>query len=491
MSGRYDLAFVGGGLAASATLIALLGRLPARDRRWRIAVIDAGGWFGGGLTYSGPAAAATLLQNPVREMPACLGDWLARTPVGRVRAWAEDAGRGARAWINRDGAALARGETAGLFVPRALYGHVQEARFRAALADHSGVAEVDHLALPVHGLARAEDGGLRLDLGPDRQGLAAERVVLCTGLIPRAPVPGALGYLDRDPAAFVAALAEQAGSDGRGVAVLGANAAALDVLHILDLHADGLPAGLRVALYSRSGHLPPPEGAPVPPEARALLCEAPLPACGAGLVARVRRAAEICLAQGAAPATLGAEGGMAALIRGLDGLGRADRHRVIAAHGRALSLLSRRAVPAYAAAAARLRAAGRVVPERAGVRAVTPVAGGARLAFADGRPDRVHRRLIDCRGAGGLSDTPGPLLGALAGGALGVRANAAGSGLVADDHLEAAPGLHVLGDLLTGHDGAHGPVWHLQSAVRIERYAEVLAAALAARFAGAAASASR
>lgn len=473
----HDLAFIGSGLAATAALIQLLPRLPHKDDHpWRIAVLDAGGWFGGGVTYSGPAAADTLLQNPVRDMPPALDAWLKATPLTQIETWADGAGRGGRTWFLRDRAALSAGETEGLFVPRALYGHVQEARYRAALAESP--AEVSQITARVQGLS----GGApyRLDLGPDRAPLKAAQVVLCPGLIPRPPIPAALSYLDQPPAEFVRALTE-------GGAVLGANAAAMDVMHLLDLYAEHLPTGAPpVRVLSRSGQLPPrfdpnlPET--LPPST--LMADPLAPKTAAALVEVIAQDAQAWAAAGIAPSELGARGGMAALMQCLGALPPAERQTALQAQGPALSLLSRRAVPAYRAAADRLVTSGRVRLTSATVENVTAAPAGGAVLHLQGQPDLAVPRVVDCRGAGRLGATQDPLLQGLHD--IGLLPNAAGSGFAVNDQLCAAPGLYVLGDLLTGYDGAHGAIWHLQSAPRIQAYAEVLAEVLSVRYAAAA-----
>lgn len=477
MSLAYDLAFVGGGLAATSTIISLFEMFPEGAGRPRIAVIDAGGWFGGGITYSGPAAGVTLLQNPVRDMPACLGDWLVQTPMAELRDWAARSGRGPERWVQRDQAALERRDVAGLFVPRALYGHVQEERYRAAAS--AADAGIDHVTASVQGISRVPSG-FALDLGAGQGALEARRVMLCPGLVPRAPVPGVLRYLDQRPEAFVAALSK-AGEAGGNVALIGANAAAMDVIHILDLHDDLLPPDLQVTVLSRSGHLPPAMDldAPVPdaPESTFLRAET-RPGDADALIAMLKRDAQARLAAGVAPATLGAEGGVGVLMDCLDAFPGAERQRLLEAYGRELSLLARRAVPAYRAAADRLIASGRLDLRKATVQSVRAMGQGAEIVLDDGLPALRAPAVIDCRGAGTLFETGSDLMRLLASGAVGARANGAGSGLIVDDRLAAAEGVYVLGDLLTGYDGAHGAIWHLQSAPRIESYAKVLARSL-------------
>jgi uncharacterized NAD(P)/FAD-binding protein YdhS len=135
--------------------------------------------------------------------------------------------------------------------------------------------------------------------------------------------------------------------------------------------------------------------------------------------------------------------------------------------------LVRHTPPAYADAASRLAAGGRLTLVHSRVTAVTPAGPVLRVAVA-GAPPLDAAAVFDCRGFVGVRDTDNPVVRALV--AAGTaEPNRCGRGLRVNPRLEAAPGLFVLGQVLAGtsHPGAH--IWSLENIARIHALAEPVA----------------
>jgi len=458
-----------------------LGRLAPRQPPLRIAVVDRSSAFGGGITYSGPVAGETLLQNPVSAMPDSLGAYLRATPGATLAAWAAQSGPVAQRWWHAAEPLIARGEVDDLFVPRGLYGALIEHQLKSVLAEAWPGLQIECMTAEVVGLDRDSEAGPIVAALKDGRALQAETVILGLGIVPGPATPGATSYLDRRPKDFVASLAAQVASRRGPICILGANAASMDVLNLLHTYGDALPEAARICVISPSGQLPIPveSGAGAPPCSQLLADPAPVTEAErlAALVvsdARARRAA------GFAPMTLSEDGAVAKIMTCLAAMTPEERARLLQFHGKDLAHVSRRSVPAYHAAADALRAAGRLTLLAGRVDDVVDDGAGLTLTLA-GRAERVAAAaVVDCRGGGSLAATPDPLMTSFrTGGLLGAQVNAAGSGIVVDDDLRAAPGLFVIGDLLSGYDGRHGVVWHMQNAPRIETYADALASVLA------------
>lgn len=477
----YDLVFVGGGVSATATLTSLVEVLRPERRPLKVAVIDRAGAFGGGLTYSGPSAGATLMQNPVSMMPERLSGLLRTADESWLTDWCDAAGPGAAHWRAEFRPDISEGRIDGLFVPRGLYGFaLSDALDRATAGAWPGL-EIGRLQAGVTAVKRSGDG-YRLIVDGVGGPLDTRLLVLAPGMIPSADAEGAIPYIDRSPEAFVAELAERCRHGSGQICILGANAATMDVLHLLASYRPLLPEQARIVVVAPTGGLPVPlgSGGDSPPPSRVLQGKVRFETAD-DLAEAVRLDARDRRLAGYAQATLTEEGAAAAILKALQDLAPGEQKRLLQFHGHVLARISRRAVPAYHRSAKSLESAGILTVLRARVTEThrTPRNWTVRL---DGPlHDLDVSAVVDCRGGGNLFSTLDPLLQSLtADRETVVGVNDAGSGLDVNDSFAAAPGLFVMGDLLTGYSGANGVIWHLQNAPRIETYSQVLGAALAA-----------
>jgi len=263
---------IGDGAVAAA--FAALAPLDPGDA---LTVVGPGsGQLGRGLAYAdhppdAPWRDAYLLNSPAGTVDPAFPDWVAER-------WPEVAARKARhpRGTAFDADAIAVGDHAALFLPRAVFGDYLRDRTDAALAAHHarGVRVALRPAI-VTDLARDGDR-FRLTLSDGRQ-MQADNVDVATG----GPATARFGA-DTGPTAFeqpygneaaiAAALRPHSLRPDAVVLCLGANAAMLDVLRLLQCL---LPEFLiRMAVLSPSGLLPEPliwtrpRGAPVTPGLR-------------------------------------------------------------------------------------------------------------------------------------------------------------------------------------------------------------------------------
>jgi uncharacterized NAD(P)/FAD-binding protein YdhS len=487
-----DIALVGGGVSCVAVLEPLVAGLlagPARPRPARVLVLDAAGDFGGGVPYGRKVPAGCLCNDPAgRQHDAAFAAWLGERHDAWTDALRGSGDPGARLWLGLNTGALAAARSdpagyAGLFVPRVVYGDFVRERLDrllgAARATPRAV-EVSFGRARVTGVGRV-GGGFRLELGGEETA-TADAVVLALGSPPPRPEPGLgaeEGYVPAPSnvalAGLEARLARSLGAGGE-VAILGGNAAALEVLAFLAVRPALFSRVSRVTLVTRGGlpdavpsgltgapalsGLAALEGAAAGPSADALFLAARADAVEA-------RAAGLTALDYAGPlhtrfATLVAR------------LSPGERRRFVEAHGRAFKGLARHTPPEYRRAAESLAARGLLRVARATVRAVRRAKGGtgglqvlARDA-RDGELSFIAAAVLDCRGWGYLDEAADPLLtGLLAPGSGLARANGSRVGLAVDEDLQASPGLFVLGPLLAGCCNARHAIWNTENARRI------------------------
>ena len=484
----YDLAVIGGGLSATATIIKMLSASRTQlnqdiNKMKQIIVFDKEDSFGGGNTYSSAMADATFLQNPVDMMPDGFAEWIISKGIEWLAAWCFHTSSTTRQWWQEHKDAITRRQLASLFVPRGLFGLYQTESYRSALSAAKESVVVQHVAKQVTGLIRTENDDFILKTASDIQ-IRARIVLLAMGMIPSKPFPEAVSYLDKLPEKFVVNLASKAKAHGGNIILLGANAAAMDVIHLFSTYESALTGINEIIVVSKTGIMPI-STSPITglEPSSSLIAHPTSPRNAAELVSIVLNDAACWHEAKLAPYGLTLKGISNAIIASLNSLPAKERTRILEFHGRELSLISRRCVPAYYSDFKKLKSSGRLKILAAEVNSVCKITSGISVNFSGELPDLKATAVIDCSGAGRLNETNDPLLAQLLraeGGKL-AQANAAGSGFVVNDRFEASPNLFIMGDLLTGYEGRHGMIWHLQNAPRIKHYSSILGEVIAER----------
>jgi uncharacterized NAD(P)/FAD-binding protein YdhS len=499
---RVDLAIVGGGLSGSLTLLHLGRELERRGaaRPRRIALLDRAGDFGTGVPYGRLAHPSRLLNETGATMEMHgFGEWLVRRRERWRDALRSPGGPAVDSWLARNARALERGRDdpaafASTYLPRRVFGLFLEDVFEETLAGAArrGSPLVERRTDEVLGVRRAEDGDLLLE-GRDGA-LRAGGVVLGLGSLPPEPEPDVAGRpaYAPDPSGrrveeLREALLESLGrgrAGSRRLALLGANASGLEMLHLV-AHEPGVADAVdEIRVVSPAGRLPDarPSGKSPPFEATSLRELLERGVRTAGELAEAARADQE-RGRAAGYTSLDRLGPLgAALGSALRTLPPEERRRFAAEHGMRFTAANTHTPPEYADAAASLAASGRLAHLRGRVERVEwkgrPV---VRYRGPDGNTARLIADFVaDCRGAGRVGRSPRPLLRSLLEPGRGLATESAGGrGILVDDDFAAAPGVWVMGPLLAGHAGATDTIWHLESAPRIDPLAARLAATIA------------
>ncbi len=483
----YDLAVVGGGLSATATLVSLLNannKAANHDARSvkRVIVFDKGGAFGGGNTYSSAVANATYLQNPVDMMPDGFAKWITEKDPDWLADWATHVSKVTSQWWLEQRHCILKQQVDSLFVPRGLFGLYQRERYQASLRAARERVIVQHTTATITKLKRTEDEDFVLESAEGIR-VRARIVLLAVGMIPTAVPDDSTFYLDKSPEQFVSDLAAKAGAYDGKLVVLGANAAALDVIHLVNSYESAHDDIKKILVVSKTGIMPIPARPITGIEPSSYLIENPTaPNNASELVSTVRRDVTRWQNAGLAPFGLTQKGISRAILDSLKALPAEERARILEFHGRELSLVSRRTVPVYSTHLEKLKNAGRMQILAGDIATVNYFDSKFSIRFNGNQPEMQVAALVDCRGAGRLDETSDPLLRELiANGHQLAQANSAGSGFIVNDNFEASPNVFIMGDLITGYDGSHGMVWHLQNAPRIEKYGAALGKTLVER----------
>jgi uncharacterized NAD(P)/FAD-binding protein YdhS len=512
---HYDLFFIGGGLSSTLTLIQVLRELesmptandpPLHDCRWRIAVADTWGNFGGGLPYGRSVNPMLLLNNDVANMDV-LGfhHWLKINRdlwLGMLSAHPSPA---VAKWLrfNRDVLAISQSQPENylsLFLPRCVFGMFISDILGDALTRARGLsASVELIREEVVSLERIESGFcLKLAGG---QSLGAALVVLGLGSLPPDPAPGlerTCGYIHDTNSAngaplrsMVKVLAPCAGKPGC-VVIIGSHASAMETIYTI-AHDERISQLIsELVVISPSGRLPEaiPSGTAArfePQSVNRLLGRREVPAeevIAAALsdVAEARVAGysvidyspSLCSAFGRVFASLSAK----------------EKRRFVEKYGMQFTALNRHTPPEYAAAARGMLQEGKLRLIAAEVTAVEPPNGAMRcfavtFKAASGSSGQLSAEVvINCRGAGPLSRTSSLLLRDLLHSDSGIaRPNRCGHGIAVSGDFEASPGLFVAGPLLAGHSHGADHLWNLERAERIDWLARRMAPTIATRLA--------
>ena len=474
LSLEYDFAVAGAGASGTYVLLSLLDRLAgaAGMARSRIAVFDDAASVGAGVAYSGRAHFNSLMIErlglflPEAELIP-FERWLRQSGLRLLRSWMDEAPESLAHWHAINRARLEREAYREIYFPRRLFGVYLRGRLDCAIvrARRAGVI-VDFIDARVHAVTRRAGGAFELQTAA---ATAQSRVVLL-----------AVGFWaepDRwiaDPyapslaqtIATVRTLSQAPGEPPLHVTLVGANAAALDVLYAISCdpaliaRLGGLavvaPHGKLPALMERPGQDLEAPGETPPSEP---------PGDVEALIQSIARLAADYRAAGksvwsfAAPLTSEFAARMMALPS-------AERQSLLGDYSVAFMRSLRRTSYEYAdrirvlASSGQLRVAtGRLTTDH-------------RLEFsaADGASVQPPQRglVIDCRGPA-TADREGTLssFNGIAFGPDLVRVNGTRRGLVVNERFEASENLFVYGPLLTGLNWAARFYWHFESLARI------------------------
>lgn len=497
-----DLAFVGAGVSTAYVLMSLLAALASRPpgRPVSVAVLEPDDRPFTGVAYGGRAAAGSLLITDLHDfLPAgeleLFRTWLVERGDRAFTGFREAAGPVTRRWWDRHHAALARGDVDGLYLPRRVFGDHLSERVQAGIdaARTSGTADTRVVQDRVLAITPVP-GGHRLDGAGTT--LLAGTVVLAVGSPPVASrlrgegsptgvlVDRPFDSMDAVQDQVRAALTARRRPGPPHVVVIGGNAGAMDVLHLVADLGEEVLRGAVVTVLSPGGRLPARATGSDDGPARSPRRLSSLAGSADVRAADVHDAAVADIAEGEAAGLSAARtlGPVSAAVGQLLPRLSPDQAREFAVNwGVELGRHQRRAGWEYHEVVDDLVSAGRLqvvpgsladawyVPEGVCVR-VTHDGNTAELPL----PADV---VLNCTGpARDFRDMP-VVADLVATGTC--RGTGGGRGIAVDDDLSAAPGLYVMGPLLAGNLVDGSPLWHLEHCGRISSLGAALGLRLA------------
>ncbi len=507
---EFDIVFVGSGLSATYTTVRILEQLlvAPTGSLVRLATIERADEFHVGIPYgsrSGPNALLItslrdFIPSPERESFVA---WLEAN-----RPWMFDAFRGtggklSAAWLASNAAALQAGEWLDLYIPRYLVGLFLKERIGALLtrAEMIGIARHRFVHAEVTEASRDHTGYVvGLSSGEE---IRARRVVLAIGM-PTSVSQFAVTTTDDERSCCLVDDPYLPGADvtvdqirhhlvrrtePSPVLILGSNASTMEMLFRLN---DDEAIDQKVSCFyvvSPRGALP--ERIVEPnPDIRYHAAHLENLRGSATTARSIYEAARHDIDEGTAQNltisdTLGPI--LRAMLPMVNSLDDAEKLDFAGVWGSELGRHQRRAGTEYSDLVEALQASGRLVlmPARF-VSVGTATADGQRFRYhSDARADGGVAEydvsmsvMINCTGSGSLrgAGASGLIQTMLDGGL--VQTNPSARGLVVNDDLEAAPGLHVIGPLMSGNVIRRDAVWHMEHCGRIIAYSGQLASTL-------------
>lgn len=532
-----DIAIIGSGASGTHCLLQVLAQLDGSADPVHITVIDRDPQFHCGIPYGHRSGPSSLLITK-------LSDFLSQTELDHFTDWLDEkrdailaTSKLDREWLDRHGEDIKHGRWNDLYLPRRLYGRYLRTRVESEIrrAQKKNSATVDYLTAEITEVVPQSDSttiirGTSCQKPSSLVELHAHTTVLAVGSPPvkkltivhdptgePAEVSGhdLPGYVSDIHAPtiedVIAAVGDRLGDlpeSQRRILVVGGNADALEFVLASAQMRERTGAVLSVLstqgrpYYWRHEH---PDEQPELGAVQDLLGSI---AAGASPTARefflaVDDTVTESIARGSDKATVAAI--MESVGRVIDHMDEAELAEMAGAYGLRISDLLRQAggdaidlLDAASGEAPVTFERGRfdsaefadglyTVTVRRPATKVTQTAAGQATATMETEPSRGstsvlgHRyaAVINATGFEAVADTRSPLLrNLLSSGA--ARTSCSGAGLATDADFRSAPGLYVLGPLLSGfnHDGT--VVWHAESVNRIIHLAAWLAPRLVA-----------
>lgn len=495
---RTCLVVIGGGPSGVSVLAHLAEQLaaapPGRTTAVEVTLVDRVGETGGGDAFGIGIPQALLLNDSVATIDATgigFTAWLHEHQTRWVGRLADDADPRVRTWFAEHRTDLDLGRFGHLFLPRRVFGDFMRDRFARTARRLAACGVVVHV---VKGEARSvlptAGHGFRVSVSGIAEPLTADLIVLAPGCLDTAAPPGVgahPGYYTHgracdlpDSDAAMARLLAGRPVGRRRVVVLGSAAAASEVIAVVAASPAVAQVLDEVMVVSTSGRLP--DGQPSGPDApftcRSLVrlrCDGAGELTSERLVGALRADVERSRTQEYAIVDI--ERVVAAeFTASFRLLTPAQKRRFVNIYYVDYQRLMRHTSPPYASAAARLAASGRLRLVRAGVAGIDPAPSGELAVRLSDGARLTAAAVFDCRGFAGVGQTINPLVRDMVASGLALP-NRSGRGLVIDEHLQAAPGLFVMGPLLAGTSRGDDHIWSLKSVARIH----VLAARVATR----------
>lgn len=525
----YDLAFVGAGVSCSYSLIHLANLFQQRGRQdgssdvFKIAVVEKSGEFFTGVPYGGRSLPnsfiITRLNDFLPQQERELFEiWLSANKHWIFEDWLMFDDTSSEQWFNNNQALVDRNVWGDLYLPRYVFGLYLRRRVSQAIKNASAFLEIDLLATSITNLQRASLGFhmTSIDSSGRSDSIRSKRVVLSTGGLPVKELPLLSDSTElhrgidqdrmRDEQATKAvadcydptlgatldslleAMNHSSSTEEKNVVIVGANASALEIVHLLESKVALVDSIDNIVVISRSARWPKRSHAAnsqstFKPVHLLNLIEraADKPIASREIVAAVRadlKSADfenISCSDTLGPISY-------AVSKALDFLSKPELQKFVEFDGVEIGNMQRRAGGQYSDAATRLEKSGKLTMLQGNFEYLKCTGDGYFEMYfkspGSTKSIRFQKRFLfpfNCSGSLSLtSKQQTPLYSQLIRDGLCI-ASKSGKGIQLSEKYEASQGLYVIGPMLAGNSHDTWKVWHAEHCGRLAGFAQQLA----------------
>jgi uncharacterized NAD(P)/FAD-binding protein YdhS len=505
----FDIAFIGSGIASTATLAEVFRKLlnngPAGNNL-SIAIVEKNQEFWKGIPYGSRSSINALTITCVNdfiyepERPAFF-NWLKANQTIWATYYRENGGLTAERWLKNNLPLIDQNDWDTVYIPRFIFGiYLQEILLTL-------LKQIEEKQLAQITLIQAEAIDIDLEDGrlysielehPDKSisHIASHKVVVATGSAPVRPVdelnPKQATYVNDiyEPSVnqniqkLSSALSESSNVEDRNVLIIGSNASSIELLYLLEGMPDIRKLINQVTVVSPSGLLP----YHISTEA---LDTHPIPNLeklksegNYTIQTLVNTAAldlQLATKNGANVAYIATV--ISNTLKLMETLDESAKKEFFGIHGMRLSNLFRRSGPEYKAASQLLIDLQEVTFLKGKFINITVAHNGVILKYQETssgvekpHPSRF-KVIINCSGSNNLDRSSSRLIYNMVHKNI-AKVNLSEKGFEVNEHFEAAPNLFVMGPLLGGNMNKLIHFWHLENASRLMYLAPYLATEL-------------
>jgi uncharacterized NAD(P)/FAD-binding protein YdhS len=253
MNTSYEIAFVGSGIASSFTLLHLLRNIDKKEKvdLTRIAVLEKSDEFITGIPYGERSGSSVLLITDLKSFipepeRSLYIEWLSANKERLLHSMSEAGGEKTQEWLKKHAKALAANQWEELFIPRRFFGIYLTEKIHELIKKNTESKKVslNFLKADIQGIVKVDGAWILRD--SDGAEFEAEKVILGVGSLPTRPLWNNLPIEEEEGLMVVNEIYHEGmdatvdkiknflvGKSKQNVAIVGANAGAVEILYKL------------------------------------------------------------------------------------------------------------------------------------------------------------------------------------------------------------------------------------------------------------------
>ncbi len=505
----FDIAFIGSGIASTATLVQVFRKLlnyGPTGKPLNIAIVEKNHEFWKGIPYGSRSSVNALTITCVNdfiyepERPAFF-KWFKETQSDWEAYYREHGGITAGRWLKKNLPLITQNDWETVYIPRFIFGWYIHRTISELYkqVEEKRLAKVNLIQAEAIDTQLTPDKLYRVELKhPDKtiSHIESHKLVIATGSAVVKPIveenAAQTTYINDiyEPSVsqniekVKTALNGSHNVEDSNVLIIGSNASSIELLYLLEGMPDIRKLINQITVISPSGSLP----YHISTEA---LDAHPIPHLeklkGEGnytiqtLVNTAALDLQLATQNGANVAYIATVIGNT--LKLMEDLDEGAKKEFFGIHGMRLSNLFRRSGPEYKAASQLLIDLQEVTFLKGKFINTTPTRNGVILNYQETSSDTQKtypsrfKVIINCSGSDDLDQSSSPLIYSLVHKKM-AKVNLSGKGFEVNEHFEAAPNLYIIGPLLGGNMNKLIHFWHLENAARLMYLAPHLAGEL-------------